>query len=34
MLPHRPVFLGEHQGNVYIKKINMNHLSARTHLNL
>ena len=34
MLPHQSVFLGEHRGNVYIKKINMNHLSPRTHLNL
>ena len=27
-------FLGEHGGNIYTKKINMNHLSPRTHLNL
>ena len=33
MLPHQFVFLGEHRGNVYIKKINMNHLSPRTLLN-
>ena len=33
MLPqHKSVFLGEHRGNVYIKKINMNHLSLRTQL--
>ena len=32
MLPHQSVFLGEHRGNVYIKKINMNLLSPRTHL--
>ena len=32
MLPHQSVFLGEHRGNVYIKKINMNHLSPRTQL--
>ena len=25
MLPHQSVFLGEHRGNVYIKKVNMNH---------
>ena len=33
MLPHQYVFLEEHRGNIYIKKINMNHLSPRTHLN-
>ena len=32
MLPHQSVFLGEHRGNVYIKRINMNHLSPRTQL--
>ena len=34
MLPRQSVFFGEHQGNAYIKKINMNHLLPRTHLNL
>ena len=27
MLPHQSVFFEEHRGNIYIKKINMNHLS-------
>ena len=31
-IPHQSVFLREHRGNVYIKKINMNHLSPRTQL--
>ena len=30
MLPHQSVFFAEHRGSVYIKKINMNHLSPRT----
>ena len=30
MLPRQSVFLGDHRGNVYIKKISMNHLSPRT----
>ena len=32
MLIHQSVFLGEHRRNIYIKKINMNHLSLRSHL--
>ena len=32
MLPHQSAFLREHRGNVYIKKINTNHLSPTTQL--
>ena len=32
MLPYQSVFLGEHRGNVYIKKINMNNVSPRTQV--
>ena len=34
MLPHQSVFLGDHRGNVYIKKIDMNNLSSRTQLKI
>ena len=29
MLPHQFVFLGEHRGSVYIKKINANYLTPK-----
>ena len=34
MLPHQSVLLGEHRGNVHIKKISMNHLFPRTLFNV
>ena len=32
MSPNQSIFLEEYRGNIYIKKINMNHLSPRTQL--
>ena len=32
MLTHQSAFLGDHRGNVYMKKINLNHLCSRTRL--
>ena len=34
MLSQQSIFLGEHRGNVCIKKVITNHLSPRTHLHL